>query len=85
MSYYHHYNPYITTDADYFSRNDWLARLIAYLQTQMSSITSDSKQLTIAYAAGASLATITLIYIFAPTFFIDGSSNPNGHGKRKQT
>jgi ubiquitin carboxyl-terminal hydrolase 16 len=31
------------------------------------------KQLTIAtYAAGASLAAITLVYVFAPTFFIDG-------------
>ncbi|KAK6538795.1 hypothetical protein TWF694_010361 [Orbilia ellipsospora] len=84
MSY--HYNPYIH-DADYFSRNDWLARLLTYLSDQMSSLTSssDSKQLTIAYAAGASLAAITLIYVFGPTFFIDGSNNSHGYGKKKQT
>ncbi|KAI1434712.1 hypothetical protein GGR50DRAFT_390379 [Xylaria sp. CBS 124048] len=34
------------------------------------------KPLTIAtYAAGASLAAITLIYVFAPTYFIDSDSN----------
>jgi len=42
------------------------------------------KQLTIAtYAAGASLAAITLVYVFAPTFFIDG--DPGGSaGSRKR-
>ncbi|KAF3917747.1 hypothetical protein ABW20_dc0101691 [Dactylellina cionopaga] len=87
MSYYHHqYNPYIT-DPDYFTRNDWLDRFLNYLASQMTSLTSssESKQLTIAYAAGASLAAITLIYVFGPTFFIDGSNNANGYGKRKQT
>ena len=34
------------------------------------------KPLTIAtYAAGASLAAITLVYVFGPTFFIDGDSS----------
>lgn len=43
------------------------------------------KQLTITtYAAGASLAAITLIYVFAPTFFLDGeSSNSNSNSKKK--
>ncbi|KAI3332246.1 hypothetical protein HD806DRAFT_519023 [Xylariaceae sp. AK1471] len=35
------------------------------------------KPLTIAtYAAGASLAAITLVYVFAPTYLIDSDSNP---------
>ncbi|KAK7755510.1 hypothetical protein SLS62_002442 [Diatrype stigma] len=34
------------------------------------------KQLTVAtYAAGASLAAVTLFYVFAPTYFIDSDSN----------
>jgi ubiquitin carboxyl-terminal hydrolase 16 len=34
------------------------------------------KPLTIAtYAAGASLAAITLVYVFGPTFFLDGDAN----------
>ncbi len=34
------------------------------------------KTLTVAtYAAGASLAAVTLFYVFAPTYFIDGDSN----------
>lgn len=42
------------------------------------------KQLTIAgYAAGASLAAITLVYVFAPTFFIDGDANGNVSGKKR--
>ncbi|RFU33124.1 hypothetical protein B7463_g3241, partial [Scytalidium lignicola] len=42
------------------------------------------KQLTIAtYAAGASLAAITLVYVFAPTFFIDGES-AGAPGARKK-
>ncbi|KAF2200701.1 cysteine proteinase, partial [Delitschia confertaspora ATCC 74209] len=37
------------------------------------------KPLTIAtYAAGASLAAITLVYVFAPTFFLDDSSSSTG-------
>jgi ubiquitin carboxyl-terminal hydrolase 16 len=33
------------------------------------------KPLTIAtYAAGASLAAITLVYVFGPTFFLDGDT-----------
>ncbi|KAH8808190.1 U1biquitin-specific peptidase-like protein [Xylogone sp. PMI_703] len=42
------------------------------------------KQLTIAtYAAGASLAAITLVYVFAPTFFIDGESTGAPGSRRK--
>lgn len=34
------------------------------------------KPLTIAtYAAGASLAAITLVYVFGPTFFLDGEGS----------
>ncbi|XDG09692.1 hypothetical protein ABKA04_009307 [Annulohypoxylon sp. FPYF3050] len=37
------------------------------------------KPLTVAtYAAGASLAAITLFYVFAPNFFLDGDTNPKG-------
>ncbi|KAI1086201.1 cysteine proteinase [Rostrohypoxylon terebratum] len=37
------------------------------------------KPLTVAtYAAGASLAAITLFYVFAPNFFLDGDSKPKG-------
>jgi ubiquitin carboxyl-terminal hydrolase 16 len=40
------------------------------------------KPLTIAtYAAGASLAAITLVYVFGPTFFLDG----DGSGGLKST
>ncbi|KAL3427972.1 ubiquitin carboxyl-terminal hydrolase [Phlyctema vagabunda] len=42
------------------------------------------KQLTIAtYAAGASLAAITLVYVFAPTFFIDGEPNTSASTRKK--
>lgn len=42
------------------------------------------KQLTIAtYAAGASLAAITLVYVFAPTFFIDGDAGGTAVGRKK--
>ena len=42
------------------------------------------KQLTIAtYAAGASLAAITLVYVFAPTFFIDGESANSASSRKK--
>ncbi|KAL2067316.1 hypothetical protein VTL71DRAFT_1740 [Oculimacula yallundae] len=37
------------------------------------------------YAAGASLAAITLVYVFAPTFFIDGESATNTASSRKKT
>ncbi|KAI9786647.1 MAG: hypothetical protein M1839_006198 [Geoglossum umbratile] len=43
------------------------------------------KPLTIAtYAAGASLAAITLIYVFGPTFFIDGDSSTTSSSARKK-
>ncbi|KAH0562239.1 hypothetical protein GP486_003062 [Trichoglossum hirsutum] len=43
------------------------------------------KPLTIAtYAAGASLAAITLIYVFGPTFFIDGDSSTASSSTRKK-
>lgn len=38
-----------------------------------------------AYAAGASLAAITLFYVFGPTFFIDGDSNTGFFDNRKRT
>ena len=42
------------------------------------------KQLTIAtYAAGASLAAITLVYVFGPTFFIDGDSATSTSSRKK--
>jgi ubiquitin carboxyl-terminal hydrolase 16 len=42
------------------------------------------KQLTIAtYAAGASLAAVTLVYVFAPTFFIDGESANSASSRKK--
>lgn len=42
------------------------------------------KQLTVAtYAAGASLAAITLVYVFAPTFFIDGESANSASSRKK--
>ena len=42
------------------------------------------KQLTIAtYAAGASLAAITLVYVFAPTFFIDGDAVGSANGRKR--
>ncbi|KAK0115316.1 hypothetical protein ONS96_013775 [Cadophora gregata f. sp. sojae] len=37
------------------------------------------------YAAGASLAAITLVYVFAPTFFIDGESATSNASSRKKT
>ncbi|KAK1757557.1 ubiquitin c-terminal hydrolase [Echria macrotheca] len=39
------------------------------------------RSLTVAtYAAGASLAAITLIYVFAPTYFLDGDQAPSSTG-----
>ena len=38
-----------------------------------------------AYAAGASLAAITLFYVFSPTFFIDGENSYNTSDGRKRT
>ncbi len=37
-----------------------------------------------AYAAGASLAAITLFYVFGPTFFIDGENSSNTSNGRKR-
>ncbi len=37
-----------------------------------------------AYAAGASLAAITLFYVFGPTFFIDGENSSNTSSVRKR-
>src|SRR5271170_3294192 len=37
-----------------------------------------------AYAAGASLAAITLFYVFGPTFFIDGENSYNTSDGRKR-
>ncbi|TAQ87096.1 hypothetical protein B7494_g4566 [Chlorociboria aeruginascens] len=43
------------------------------------------KPLTIAtYAAGASLAAITLVYVFAPTYFIDGDGSTHSASSRKK-
>ena len=43
------------------------------------------KPLTIAtYAAGASLAAITLVYVFGPTFFIDGESSAASSSTRRK-
>jgi ubiquitin carboxyl-terminal hydrolase 16 len=43
------------------------------------------KPVTIAaYAAGASLAAITLVYVFGPTFFIDGESSQTVGNSRKK-
>ena len=39
----------------------------------------------VAYAAGASLAAITLFYVFGPTFFIDGENAYNTSDGRKRT
>lgn len=41
------------------------------------------KHTTIAYAAGASLAAITLVYVFGPTWFID-SANTSSSKERKR-
>jgi ubiquitin carboxyl-terminal hydrolase 16 len=42
------------------------------------------KQLHVAaYAAGASLAAITLVYVFAPTFFMDGDSAMNTTSRKR--
>lgn len=42
----------------------------------------NDKQLTLAYAAGASLAAVTLVYVFGPTWFIDSS---NGSSRQRKT
>ncbi|OBT41134.1 hypothetical protein VE00_08528 [Pseudogymnoascus sp. WSF 3629] len=42
------------------------------------------KQLQMAtYAAGASLAAITLVYVFAPTFFIDGEAESSSSSRKR--
>ncbi|RPA92980.1 cysteine proteinase [Choiromyces venosus 120613-1] len=43
---------------------------------------SGDKQLTLAYAVGASLAAVTLVYVFGPTWLID-SSNSSSSQRRK--
>lgn len=40
---------------------------------------------TIAYACGASLAAVTLFYVFGPTFFIDGDESSGYFDSRKRT
>ncbi|KAH8662849.1 hypothetical protein BGZ60DRAFT_412122 [Tricladium varicosporioides] len=42
------------------------------------------RPLTIAYAAGAGLAAIALVYVFQPTFFIDGESAGTSASSRKR-
>lgn len=44
-----------------------------------------SSQKTVAYAAGASLAAITLFYVFGPTFFIDGDNNAGYFDAKRRT
>ncbi|KAM3075720.1 hypothetical protein ACMFMG_007852 [Clarireedia jacksonii] len=39
---------------------------------------------TLTYAAGASLAAITLVYVFAPTFFIDEQNGASSSSSRKK-
>lgn len=41
----------------------------------------NDKQLTLAYAAGASLAAVTLVYVFGPTWFIDSSKSSSRQRK----
>jgi ubiquitin carboxyl-terminal hydrolase 16 len=38
--------------------------------------------MTLAYAAGASLAAVTLVYVFGPTWFID-SANASAKDRKK--
>jgi len=38
---------------------------------------------TIAYAATASLAAVTLVYVFGPTWFIDTSAEGSSKNRRK--
>lgn len=40
------------------------------------------KHVTLAYAATASLAAVTLVYVFAPTWFIDSTSSSSKDRKR---
>ncbi|KAG9228738.1 U1biquitin-specific peptidase-like protein [Amylocarpus encephaloides] len=42
------------------------------------------RPVTIAYAAGAGLAAIALVYVFQPTFFIDGESAESSASSRKR-
>src|SRR3989440_2498198 len=44
----------------------------------------DKPVTVVAYAAGASLAAITLFYVFGPTFFIDGENSYNTSDGRKR-
>jgi hypothetical protein len=46
---------------------------------------SSERPLTIAtYAAGASLAAITLVYVFGPTFILDGDQNGNAKSSSRR-
>lgn len=45
----------------------------------------DKNVSTIAYACGASLAAVTLFYVFGPTFFIDGDESSGYFDGRKRT
>ncbi|PQE17093.1 hypothetical protein CJF30_00003803 [Rutstroemia sp. NJR-2017a BBW] len=44
----------------------------------------DKQFTTLTYAAGASLAAITLVYVFAPTFFIDEQNGASSSSSRKK-
>ncbi|EWC47341.1 hypothetical protein DRE_00309 [Drechslerella stenobrocha 248] len=94
MSYYAYYNPYIEKQQPHHREREyyyppssaalvWLTWVVDWVHERMTlamSSTDSSRQLTIAYAAGASLAAITLIYVFGPTFFIDGARGAGGYG-----
>ena len=60
-----------------------------YFQSPAVSFNSENlnmpeKPLTIAtYAAGASLAAVTLVYVFGPTFFIDGDAANSASTRKK--
>ena len=45
----------------------------------------DKNLTVVGYAAGASLAAITLFYVFGPTFFIDGDENGGFFDNKKRT
>lgn len=69
-----------------FSLSQWIsAKSLACNQHNADSPTMPEKPLTIAtYAAGASLAAITLVYVFGPTFFIDGEAAGAPSSSRKR-
>jgi ubiquitin carboxyl-terminal hydrolase 16 len=58
----------------------YLNHIISYIS---ELVNMPEKPLTIAtYAAGASLAAITLVYVFGPTFFIDGDASTASSRKK---